>query len=317
MPKALSRKQVSEIESLIADTHLSFLAELAGEDALTEEERQRLEARGMLRHGVNLLKRAYQYGLLAGNMNEERPISPGEFTAFLNSSASVLSAEDQRIIDEITEHFTTHVKGISLDFQHRFQLALADADKHLRRVRHAIVRQVVSEGAAHGDSVREIALKLRKAIGDSKRDWLRVAATELHNFVQEGKASAFLRRAQEGGHDEVRVFKRPRPDACAYCKLLYLEADGITPRIFRLVDLIANGNNAGRKANRPTLSGPLATEWKATLDAVHPFCQCELHEIPEGYAFENGKMKFVGLKKAVAEDLSPLDRLLLNHRCEK
>lgn len=315
--KTLSNKQVADINGLIQDAHLALMVELGGPQAVSHEDLERLTDRGMVhKGGASLLRRAYEYGILAGSLGPdgESQVSPGSFMAFLNSAAASLTLEDQRTIQAVTDHMEAHVNGFALDLQRRFQLALNEADKHLRRMRQHVVGRVTSEGAARGESVREIALKLRKATKDAGRDWMRVASTELHNLVQEGKAAAIQKNT--GGNDP-RVFKRPKPDACAYCKILYLESDGVTPRVFRLSDLVANGSNQGRKANRPTLSGPAATEWKPTLDSVHPFCQCELHEMPDGMAFgDNGKLVHVGLKKAQETAiLSPLDRLLLNHEC--
>jgi hypothetical protein len=112
------------------------------------------------------------------------------------------------------------------------------------------------------------------------------------------------------------VFKRPRPDACKFCKLLYIRPDGVTPRVFKLSDLLANGTNVGRRAGRPTRSGRSRTEWKATIGAVHPFCQCELHVLPDGMGFNaKGQMTYVGLNKSIP--IEALDKALAAHDCEE
>jgi hypothetical protein len=94
---------------------------------------------------------------------------------------------------------------------------------------------------------------------------------------------------------------------CAYCKLLYLKPDGITPRIFRLSQLQANGTNVGRAARRPTRIGKMKTEWRAVVGAIHPSCACELYRLPDGMAFGAGGKLVRSVKKSVLE-IEALDR---------
>jgi hypothetical protein len=311
----LSRKQVRDILDLIRDTHFAFMVELGGDVAIPPEELSRLRSKGRLpAPRMSLIQRAYEYGLLAAKHgpDHDATISLGAFMAFLNSSAAGLSARDQRTVRDVTDHMVSHVNGMSLDLQRKFHRALAEADKHIRRLRDHAISKITSEGAARREGVREIAARLRKATRDLRKDWTIVAATELNNWIQEGKAAAIRQRSAD---KDPLVFKRPRPDACPYCRILYLEEDGVTPRVFRLSDLVANGTNHDRKANRPTLSGSAATEWKPTLDSVHPFCRCSLQEMPKGYGFDDkGKLVWKGLEKALK--VSALDRLLADHECE-
>lgn len=313
--RLLSKKQVRAISDLIRETHLLFMVELGGDGAIEPEDLSRLRTKGKLPGPrLSLIKRAYEYGLLAGKQGPEQDdtISLGNFMAFLNSAASSLSAKDQATLRDVTDHMVSHVNGMSLDLQRRFHKTLADADRHVRRLRDHAIAKITSEGAARREGVREVAAKLRQATQDLRRDWIIFAATEMNNWIQEGKASAIRSRSEE---KDPLVFKRPRPDACPYCKILYLEADGKTPRVFRLSDLVANGINHGRKANRPVLTGSAATEWKPTLDSIHPFCRCSLQELASGYGFnDEGKLIWKGLHKSV--DVSPFDRLLADHECE-
>jgi hypothetical protein len=73
------------------------------------------------------------------------------------------------------------------------------------------------------------------------------------------------------------VAKLPYPDACGACLAAYT-TDGVTPRVFTLDELRANGSNAGRKA----------AERRPTLEAFHPRCTCEVCEVPTGYDFTPG-----------------------------
>lgn len=63
---------------------------------------------------------------------------------------------------------------------------------------------------------------------------------------------------------------------CKHCKKAYLMEDEVTPRVFRLSDLKANGSNYGLKT----------ADWVPTLGSLHPNCRCSLSEIPQGFGFK-------------------------------
>lgn len=74
---------------------------------------------------------------------------------------------------------------------------------------------------------------------------------------------------------------------CRHCIRLYLtKGIGSKPIVFKLSKLIENGTNVGKKVK----------EWKATLGSVHPFCRCELRQIPDGYVWDDEKKAFVPSK---------------------
>ena len=125
--------------------------------------------------------------------------------------------------------------------------------------------------------------QLRDSTDDMKRDWHRVVQTELWDAKLHGEASAIIEGDSPFSSDkgETMVYKRPAPDCCPVCRRLYLEEDGVTPRVFKLSDLIENGTNYGKKQ----------TEWVATLGVVHPNCQCTLGIKPPDTEFDkNGNL---------------------------
>jgi len=76
---------------------------------------------------------------------------------------------------------------------------------------------------------------------------------------------------------------------CPHCRRLHLESDGVTPKIYRLSDVLANGTNVGKKAD----------DWQMVINVVHPNCRCQLVQLPKGYFFNKlGKLEFVGEKEA-------------------
>jgi len=313
--RTLSSAKVSQIEGIIRDTHLALAVAMVGPSAVTKADYDRLKEQGMLRKGGSLLTKAYQYGVLSGNMGRsdaDEGITPQNFLAFLTGNGVELSKSDRAVVDAAGDTITAHTTSLASMLDKRFRMALSSGDKVLRRSRTLGVRRIVGEGAAHGESVASIAARLAKATRDSRHDWELVTATELNNLVCEGKAAAIVAKS---GKREPRVYKKPKKDACAYCKALYLADDGITPRVFLLSDLIANGTNEDRPRGKPSLDGASATMWKATLDSTHPYCQCQLYELRPGYVFDERGVQIAASAKKSEEPISPFDRLAAKHTC--
>ena len=127
------------------------------------------------------------------------------------------------------------------------------------------------------DTWRGFSSELYHAMGDKARDWDRIAFYELTDAQKQGQAHKLIEDVGPKG----MVYKRPMPTACAQCKFLYLDTDGVTPKVFRLADLIENGINIGRKPH-PVRRGKVAAggredgaeTLKAVAGLVHPWCQC-------------------------------------------
>lgn len=117
----------------------------------------------------------------------------------------------------------------------------------------------------------------RKFADDPNRDWDRVAWYELHDAEAAGRANRLL---SEYGPDQL-VYKQPMPTACPQCKHLYLRPDG-KPRVFKLREMLAYGNNIGRKP-MPVKGGEVVADdrvdgadtLKPVVGQVHPWCQCQ------------------------------------------
>lgn len=344
---ALQRRQIAKA---IRDGHLAFLAEMFGPTAIDSEDYTRLKASGKIRDEKLLPQdaalAAHSLGSITGeeqmtaldNMRAEaerehiahvhemnpsaaarvfeldKPslTSPAEFWRQIRDDPQIITEAEREAVSILRERIGQHVKGLGSKFEAAAGHVLVDADDKLRRRRLTKIQNEVVRGVDERSSAAEVADRIRAATMDLKRDWIRTAHTEMHNAVEEAKAIVLAHRS----HDrDPRVFKRPRANACVFCVLLYLKPDKVTPRVFKLSELLANGTNVGRRAKRPILTGKSRTEWKAVIGAMHPFCGCQLQVLPAGMGFDKvGRMVYVGLKKAVEVDV--LDKELLAHECE-
>ena len=111
--------------------------------------------------------------------------------------------------------------------------------------------------------------ELKHHINSMKQDWTRISRTEVWDTKLHSEADHIVKHSPTGKSDDVYVCKKTQPNACAACKRLYLESDLITPKIFKLSDLMKNGTNYGKKVD----------DWLPVLGCIHPNCQCELEVV--------------------------------------
>lgn len=320
----VSDKARKKIDDIIRDHHLAFMVEALGPTVVDKEDLDRLIKKGLvpknLKTGQEMVSvpAAHTVGSIASQAGDEavEKMDEDTFWKFIQLAPPKLLPHERDTVQATRRKMARHIEELGDAFKGEFARAVHEADTKLRGTELMSVQKEIARRHAKGESAASIVARLRKKYGAVKRDWLMVVQTELQNIIEQGKANAVLNSVPAG--TDPRVFKRPRPDACRYCKVLYT-VDGKRPRVFRLSELIANGSNEGRRARRPSLSGPNATEYKPVLGVVHPFCQCTLYVLPDGFSFDkDGNMKFVGVRKAMEDitEMTPLFRALLNHECE-
>ena len=323
----LTPTQRRRIHQVIRDGHLAFLAEMFGPTSIDRDDYVRLKSSGAIRgektlpqdvayaaHSLGALAAVDQIGALAAMKEEAHreamapDVMSDDFWRQLRDDPQVVTEAEREAVEMLRDRVGQKVRALGARMDEVAGHVIVAAEDELRRR-----RLVDRKHLADADRVAAAAVgkKIRSATGDLKRDWLRAAYTEIHNTVEEAKAIVIAHRS---GERDPRVYKVPRPTACSYCRLLYLKPDGVTPRVFKLSALLANGSNVGRKANRPTFSGRSRTEWKPVVGAAHPFCACSLHFLAPGMGFgKGGKLIKLDVDKSV--EVEDLDKSLANHEC--
>ena len=235
---------------------------------------QMLKKLGLPKSVNNLITDAYKYGklgVLAGrNIAKMSPqdadnlIKKLKLTTRQQKSVEFIKIKTQTHIDTLTQRISTAVVTTVLEDQLNM---------------YQTVKKVIPKAVAEGTDRYKVIQELRELSKDWERDWHRVAHTEMWDAKVQGEANAIIDNespVSKKGKDTM-VFKRPAPNACNKCKQLYLEKDGITPKLFKITDLQANGTNYGKKQ----------ADWKATIGVLHPNCMCPLSVMPDGYKFDN------------------------------
>lgn len=121
---------------------------------------------------------------------------------------------------------------------------------------------------------RELAteLKNRFKAADVGRDWDRIAVSETRYAANLGSLTN-IQHEGSGDAETIYMYYSVHPQACKYCKELYLHEDG-TPKLFKLATILHNvqltgGMNVGLKASAIGTS-----EGWVPNALAHPWCQC-------------------------------------------
>lgn len=269
---ALTKKQIEKIKQII-NKHMDIILSLTTGEGKKPSSAV-LKKLGLPPEFEDLITDSYKYGklgVLKGKSLDK--MSPKELENLIkktNLSAAQKNAVElskinaQQYIDSLNAKVTSSILSVAI----KEQLNM-----------YVTTKNVIPKAIEDNTERYKVIQQLREMSGDWERDWHRVAHTEMWDAKVRGEAQAIFDgesplSAKKG---ETRVFKRPGPNACSMCKKLYLEPDGVTPRIFSLSELQSNGTNYGKKQR----------DWVATLGTLHPSCMCPLSIMPDGYHFNS------------------------------
>lgn len=286
----LTPKQLEEIKDIVSRYHEAFALGTLGPDAIPPGVTQRLMDMGVVPQDLGLIYQpaphdnppaamritdlAYQYGTMAARSPAVRAMQLPEFRAHLEKTRPQLTTAEREAMAFARYNAGEHIRAIGDRFAAEVGQIVRNHDAELRQEYIGTVQRELENNIDRREEWRKLASRIGHATGDWGRDMRRVAMTEKQFAVQAGKAAAI---AGPRGDGSKRVAKIPNPGACPDCIKHYLTAGvGSPPRIFRLDELLANGTNAGRKR----------ADWLPTVGPLHPYCGCDLVEVPDGFVFD-------------------------------
>ena len=223
---------------------------------------------------TDMIKTSYQYGRLGviqgksltamSEKDVEQLLRKLKVTKAQQRSVDYSKMRAQQAIDTLTQKITATTVTLALQ-----------SDQKMWEV----VKEVIPDALENNTPRHRVIQQLRDNTQDLNRDWHRVAHTEMWNAKLQGEAEAIINNesplSKQGG--DTLVYKKPAHNACKKCKQLLLEPDGVTPKVFKMSELIANGDNYGLKQ----------ADWKPVVGTIHPNCMCPLNVMPPGTKFDS------------------------------
>lgn len=281
----ITPEQLHEVQQLIRDYHLAFVAGQVGPQYINSADIQRLIDAGILPQDLGysyqpapgevppetakFISDAYYYGIMMGSVPLVRA-QANEMSAvdFRKRKRPKLSPQETAARDYVQRHATEHIKGLGNTVASDFTTIAIEGDAELKAKFQQAIKEEIDINIAHRDQWRKAASEMGHKTGDWARGFKRIAATEKQGAFQEGLSAGLIEK--EGDPETVYVAKQPAPDACPDCVRLHLTAGpGSPPKIFKLSTLMENGTNVGKRR----------TEWRAVVGVIHPWCHPAGHRV--------------------------------------
>lgn len=294
----------TEIQSILSvvDYHNSFLIiSMLGKDVLDDWDRFVLKQNGI---DIDQIEEQFpptyfqslMWGRLSSLLQEKdaKEITYSDFEKYVKRGQYIpLSDREQREYEIARQKTYGHLKGLGTKLRNDVSTILINEIEQTRQDYEKIIKDEIERGVVERKTVTSIISEIGHKTEVWNHDWGRIVETECNNIFQIGRAQTI---AKEKGEDSL-VFKDVYSGACRFCIKLFLTAGiGSQPRLFKLSELAANGDNIGLKVN----------DWKPVLSSVHPHCRCHLRYLPKGYEWNDEEGKFTPSEKK--EDLPRIER---------
>lgn len=271
--------QIQELLFILQRQNTIFIANNLGKDVLSPVDKAILK-----QHGIDISKlpkkgvvdNVFRFGILAKQLGKQNVKKMGfsQFKKYLEEGKYLpLSKEQEYALNTVKQRMYGDVKGLGNKIEKDVNTVFVEKSKENRKKYENILKKELEEGVLENKTVNQIASELGHKTKDWARDFGRIADYVLHEAYDTGVAMAIMHYQGEN----ARVYKEVYPGACEHCQSLYLtNGIGSKPKEFKLGKLMDNGTNIGRKTN----------EWKPVIGSTHPWCRCELYDIPVGYEWD-------------------------------
>lgn len=274
--------QIQDMLSILKRYELVFIAGQLGLDFLSQSDKDILIAAGVnldkYKNKKGVVEHAFLFGILAEAIGDARAkkMTYAQFQKFLASGNFIpLTEEEEFALQTVKNRAYTDITSLG----NRMRTGLSNVVLKNNQSQSVLVQQMIKQKTVKAIELRVgargLAADLAETSQDWEVDWLRIAYYLTHEAYNSGRAQSILK---EYGAD-AEVYFDVYVGACNRCKELYLvdpEDPDSEPKVFKLKDIIANGNNIGRKVK----------DWLPTISPTHPYCRCTINHKKAGFAWD-------------------------------
>lgn len=278
-----TQSQIQDMLGILKRWELVFIAGQLGLDFLSQLDKDLLVASGIdldkYKNKKGIIEHAFLWGILSEAIGDARAkkMNYAQFQKFLASGNFIpLTEEEEFALQQVKNRAYTDITGLGSRIKAGTSNVIIRGNTRQQLAVQNIIKQKTVNAIELRYGARTLASELGNATQDWERDWLRIAYYLTHEAYNAGRTQSILKNY--GADSEV--YFDVYPGACNRCKELYLtdpENPDSEPIVFKLKDIIANGNNIGRKV----------AEWLATISPTHPYCRCTINHKKPGFAWSD------------------------------
>lgn len=278
-----SQKQIFKILEIIEKNQAVFIGSKLGLKYLSPYQKKLLKSYGVdvdkFKNVMSDIDRAFYFGMMAQQLGglKSFKLSNSNFEKWfqdkLNQPSNVTR---NQALDYLKKRAYTDLSGLGNRVTGNLSNRILTASVSKRKKLEKTIKKVAQQGVEKNMTTQQLASELRNATKEWARDFSRIADFIMQEAYGFGRAQQIL----EDYGDDVEVYKQTFPGVCKPCKKNY-GTPGQKPVIYKLSDLLANGNNIGRKEQLPVVGN------------AHPWARSILHVIPPDSEWDDQKKRFV------------------------
>lgn len=260
--------QINDILSILKKNKLVFIAEQLGLNYLSQQDKDILTAAGIdltkYTNKKGIIEHAFMFGLLSEALGDNRSkgMTYKQFVKFLSSGNFIPLTEDEEFaLEQLKNRAYTDLNSLGNRIATGTSNVIIRANQTQQNKLRDIVKNKAIDAVKYRQSATKLASELGHATEDWERDWLRISYYLLHDAYNTGRAKSIFKAYGE----DAEVWFTVLEGACEHCRRLYLtdpDDPESEPIVFKLKDIVENGNNIGRKVR----------DYKPTISPIHPYC---------------------------------------------
>lgn len=268
----LKINQINDILAILQRHQFVFIAQQLGLNYLTQSQIDILTASGVdldaFKNSKGIIEQAFLFGILSESLGDDRAkkMSYKQFLKFIKSGNFVpLTEEEEFALEQIKNRAYTDITGLGNRIVQGTSNVIIRANTKQQNAIRKVIKDKAQESVKYRKTAAQLASDLGHATEDWERDWLRISYYVLHEAYNYGRARSIFRSYGEDAEVYFDVYK----GACKHCRELYLkdpDDENSEPIVFKLKEVLENGNNIGRKVS----------EYLPTISPIHPYCRCTL-----------------------------------------
>lgn len=293
-----TQTQIQDMLSILTRYQLTFILNQLGPTYLTQSEKALLLAAGIdvnkYANKKGVIEHAFCFGILADAIGDDRAkkMDYPQFQKFLASKNYIpLTAEEEYALQQVKNRAYTDITNLGARMRSALSNSVLRNNQQQSLIVQRMIRAKTIKAIELRSGARALAADLANTSQDWEVDWLRIAYYLTHEAYNAGRAQDILKNHGADAEVYFDVYK----GACKRCKELYLEDPDdpdSKPIVFKLEEIIANGNNIGRKV----------ADWKPTISPTHPYCRCTINYKDPDLEWDSELRAFVKPKKKVSKN---------------
>jgi hypothetical protein len=278
-----SLEQIWQMIDIIKKNQAIFIGSQLGLEYLSASDRFLLNRLGVdfekFNDELSEIDQAYYFGMMAQTLggNKSYKVNKKIFDKwFIKKFNQPKSSAQKAGLQHLKNRTYIDLSGLGNKVANKFSNVILTANQKQRLEIADKVKEKSIEAFKDRKNQQWLASELKKITEDWARDFSRISNYVLQEAYGIGRAQQIL----DDYGDDAEVYKQTFPGVCKQCQKNY-GTPGQKPIIYKLKDLIANGDNIGKKEQDPVV-GP-----------AHPWARSILHVVPENSEWNDDLGRFV------------------------